>query len=414
VLKFFLLLKLMFKFLKDIGPGPLVAAAFIGPGTITVCTRAGANFGFQLLWALLISVFATIILQSMSARLGLISRKSLSEAAVSLFSNKVIKYLFIALILTAIVLGNSAYQAGNILGGVLGLEAISQNFEFLIGSLTVKPLVLLMSALAFFLLYLGKYKIIERVLVAMVIIMSISFIITAIITQPNLSLVVKGLFGFHADNDSWLLVLGLIGTTVVPYNLFLHSSLVQEKWANASSLSKMKRDTVLAVGLGGLVSMAILVTGASAQGTEINDVASLSVGLEELYGTGAKFLLAIGMFSAGITSAITAPLAAAYVTRGCLGWKPDMKAAKFRAVWMVVLLIGVLFAHVGKSPIQIIQFAQVANALLLPLIVVLLLWIMNQQKIMGAAHKNTLAQNIFGVFVLSVILILTIKTFLTI
>ncbi|MEP2970554.1 Nramp family divalent metal transporter, partial [Nonlabens ulvanivorans] len=112
------------KIFKNIGPGTLVAAAFIGPGTVTVCTLAGANYGYSLLWAMLLSVFATIVLQEMAARLGLITGKGLPEILHSTISNKIIRMAIIILVLAAIAVGNAAYEAGNISGGVLGLNII--------------------------------------------------------------------------------------------------------------------------------------------------------------------------------------------------------------------------------------------------------------------------------------------------
>ena len=114
----------MKKWINNIGPGPLVAAAFIGPGTVTLCSIAGLNFGFSILWALLLSVIATIVLQEMAARLGIIFQKSLSEVITNEIKNPLTKNIVIALILLAIVIGNAAYEAGNISGGVLGLETV--------------------------------------------------------------------------------------------------------------------------------------------------------------------------------------------------------------------------------------------------------------------------------------------------
>jgi len=109
---------------KNIGPGTLVAAAFIGPGTVTLCTLAGVNFGFNLLWAMLLSVIATIILQEMAARLGVVSQKGLSEVIREEIKIPFVKHFVTLLILGAIVVGNAAYEAGNISGGILGLETI--------------------------------------------------------------------------------------------------------------------------------------------------------------------------------------------------------------------------------------------------------------------------------------------------
>ena len=114
----------MRKWINNIGPGPLIAAAFIGPGTVTLCSIAGLDFGFSLLWTLVLSIIATIVLQEMAARLGIVSQKSLSEVIKNEIKNPLTKNIIITLILLAIVIGNAAYEAGNISGGVLGLESV--------------------------------------------------------------------------------------------------------------------------------------------------------------------------------------------------------------------------------------------------------------------------------------------------
>ncbi|MGB5364374.1 MAG: divalent metal cation transporter, partial [Aureibaculum sp.] len=121
------------KWFKNIGPGTLVAAAFIGPGTVTLCTLAGVNFGFTLLWAMVLSIIATIVLQEMAARLGIISQKGLSEVIRGEIKNPLARKVTIILILSAIVIGNAAYEAGNISGGILGLETIFTNNKIDIG-----------------------------------------------------------------------------------------------------------------------------------------------------------------------------------------------------------------------------------------------------------------------------------------
>ena len=108
----------------SIGPGALVAAAFIGPGTVTACTLAGANFGFALLWALVFATFATMILQSMSARLGVGARLGLGEALMAGAGRTPVRYVIAGLVLAALGLGNAAYEGGNLSGGALGAEAL--------------------------------------------------------------------------------------------------------------------------------------------------------------------------------------------------------------------------------------------------------------------------------------------------
>ena len=396
---------------KNIGPGPLVAAAFIGPGTVTLCTIAGVNFGYALLWAMLLSIVATIVLQEMSARLGIISQKGLSEIIRTEIKNPIFRGFAILLILSAIVIGNAAYEAGNISGGVLGLETIVGNPIFNIGGLSINSLSVIIGLVAFILLYIGNYKVLERTLVSLVILMSIAFLITAILTKPNLTEIFKGVFVPKFPQDSILTIIGLIGTTVVPYNLFLHAALVKEKWNKESDLKYARKDTIVAVILGGIVSMCIIISAAAIQTQDISNASDLAKGLEPLFGSFAKYFLAIGLFAAGITSAITAPLAAAFVATGCFGWNTNMRSKKFRSVWIFILVLGVLFSSLGIKPIEIIKFAQVANGILLPVIAGFLLWIMNKSSILGK-HRNSIIQNIFGFAILALTIFLGLKSIL--
>lgn len=396
------------KWFQNIGPGTLVAAAFIGPGTVTICTLAGVNFGFNLLWAMLLSIIATIVLQEMAARLGIISQKGLSEIVREEVKNPFFKQFITLLILAAVVVGNASYEAGNISGGILGLETILGKHTIDFGSVSLNVMSLLIGIVAFMLLYIGNYKFLEKALVTLVLLMSISFLITAIITKPNVLDILNGLFVPKFPERSILTIIGLVGTTVVPYNLFLHASLVKERWSKKEDLSLAKKDTLISIVLGGLVSMAIIVSAAAIQTTNITNAADLAKGLAPLYGEFAKYFLALGLFAAGITSAITAPLAAAYVAKGCLGWKVGLKSKKFRIVWMSILFLGVLFSSIGIKPIEIIKFAQVANGMLLPIIAGILLWIMNKKSVLGK-FINSKTQNILGVVILAITIFLGAK-----
>ena len=112
----------MLKRIKNNGPGALIAAAFIGPGTVTACTLAGANYGYTLLWALLFATVATIILQEMSARLGLVTQQGLGETLRIMLSQSIWKWPLFGLVIVALYLGNAAYEAGNLSGAALGIN----------------------------------------------------------------------------------------------------------------------------------------------------------------------------------------------------------------------------------------------------------------------------------------------------
>ncbi|MEJ4088410.1 Nramp family divalent metal transporter [Galbibacter orientalis] len=381
---------------KKVGPGVLVAAAFIGPGTVTTCMLTGNSFGFSLLWAMLFSIIATIFLQEMAARIGIITQKGLGDVVATEIYKPWLRWLVITLILGAIVIGNTAYEGGNIGGATLGLQALfgtehSYLYPLIIGSL------------AFTFLYIGKYKTIEKILVALVILMSISFILTAIVTKPNIIEILKGLFIPTAPKNSLLSIIALVGTTIVPYNLFLHASLVSKKWNKTTDLKYAQRDTILSISLGGLVSIAIMITAAKTQSLEIKNVLDLAIGLEPIYGNSAKYFMGIGLFAAGLTSAITAPLAAAFVANSCFGWGSNMQNKRFKAVWMFIIILGVILMSYGIKPIEVIKLAQIANGILLPIITIFLLWAVNRTSILKT-YKNTLIQNIIGI----VIVVLTL------
>ena len=391
---------------KKLGPGVLVAAAFIGPGTVTACTLAGVNFGFSLLWAMLLSIIATYILQEMSARLGIVTQKGLADVIKQELHNPWLRNGVIVLIFSAIIIGNASYEAGNIGGATLGMEALigmeySNLYPYVLGGL------------AFILLYLGSYKALEKVFIVLVLIMSLSFVMTAILTKPDIWELIKGLLVPTIPEKGILTIIALVGTTVVPYNLFLHAALVSEKWKSKEDLKLAKRDTLLSIILGGLVSVSIIISAAAINSTEVNNVMDMAKALEPLYGSAALYFLGIGMFAAGITSAITAPLAAAYVANSCFGWKAGFKDAKFRSIWMIILALGVFFLSFGIKPIEIIKFAQITNGLLLPIIAVFLLWVVNRAGVMGK-YKNNMKQNIFGVIIILLAVLLGAKSILTV
>lgn len=382
--------------LRKFGPGLLVTAAFVGPGTITTASSAGANFGFALLWALLFSIFATIVLQEMAARLGLVTRQGLAEALRQAFASPILGRAAVLLVVAAVGFGNAAYEAGNIAGAALALDLVSP--------LGPGQWALIIGVAAGALLLSGRYRILESVLVVLVLGMSVVFLLTAALVAPAPLAVLEGLFQPSLPPGSIMTVIALIGTTVVPYNLFLHTNAVAQKWPAsiplAQALREARLDTGLSIGLGGLITLAILSTAAAAffhTGLAFTGD-SMAVQLEPLLGSWARYVFAAGLFAGGLTSAITAPLAAAFAVTGALGWRSHLEATGFRVILLLVLLTGTAFAALGTRPLTAILFAQVANGLLLPVIAIFLLVVMNRSAVLGA-HANGLLANLLGGFV---------------
>ncbi len=341
----------------------------------------------------------------MAARLGIIAQKGLSECIREEIKHPILKILAIILIFSAIVVGNAAYEAGNITGAVLGITAIAPSLIFETQDLSINLWSIIIGALAFMLLALGNYKVLERVFIALVALMSVSFIVTAFLVKPDAGEVLNGLFIPSTGSAGLLTVMALIGTTVVPYNLFLHASLVGEKWNQPEDLKTARKELIVAILLGGLVSMAIVISAAVPNLLNVTSAADLAVGLQPLFGKYATWFIALGLLAAGITSSITAPLAAAYVVRGCMGWKGGLHSIKFKSVWAGIILLGVIFSSLRLQPIELIKFAQVANGILLPVIAIFLLWIVNKSSVLGK-YRNTLLQNALGIIIITITILL--------
>jgi manganese transport protein len=256
--------------------------------------------------------------------------------------------------------------------------------------------------------------VIEKAMLSLVILMSLTFLITAIIILPSITGLLRGMFLPSLPTGSVLTLIGLIGTTVVPYNLFLYAAVVQERFKSREELPAARADMMTSVIIGGFISMAIVISAAMAfygTGNGPAHAGDLAVQLSPLLGNWAKYFIAAGLFAAGISSAITAPLAAAYATMGIMGWKKSLRSTRFRMVWMLILLSGMIFSLLGLKPMEVILFAQAANGILLPVIAIYLLWIVNSKRVMGN-DTNTRISNIMGIIVVLITIGLGLRSLL--
>ena len=389
----------MFKRLRNIGPGALVAAAFIGPGTVTTSTLAGANYGYALIWALVFATLATIILQEMSARLGTVGQLGLGAAIRDTLETSVWRWPVFATVLVAIFLGNCAYEAGNISGAAAGVITLTGSdvsvLPYVVGGTFLLALALLSA---------GSYGLIEKTLLGLVLLMALAFIITFVMVRPSLGGVLRGAFVPSPPEGSLVMVIALIGTTIVPYNLFLHASAAKTRWQGADQVDEARFDTTVSIGLGGLIAILIVCTAAAglfAAGQTVENAADMARQLEPAFGSLSKMLLGIGLFAAGLTSAVAAPLATAFVVTEILGLDSDVRSRAFRGTALVVLVSGSLLAVTGIRPVELIVAAQFANGLLLPFVACFLLLVMNQANLLGSYVNGRLA-NVLGAGVLLV------------
>lgn len=371
----------------------VLAAAFIGPGTVTTAASAGVGFGYALLWALLFSTVACAVLQEAAARLTIAGGLDLGAALRERYRRGLGRGLVLALVLGAIVLGCAAYEAGNILGGVAGAQ--------LLGGLSQRAWTLILGGLAAALLWFNSPARVARLLAVLVAAMGAAFLWTAVRLAPDLAEIASGLFRPSLPAGSTVLALGLVGTTVVPYNLFLGSGL-----AGGRRLGETRFGILVAVGLGGLISMGVLVVGATLEG-EFGFAALTEVLVRRLGGWAAP-LVPMGLLAAGLSSAVTAPLAAALTARGLFGDSPawDRTGWRYRTVWLGVLAVGVAFGVSGARPVPVIILAQALNGILLPLVAVFLWLAVNDRRRMGNRALNGPLANLLTAVVVAVALVL--------
>ena len=345
---------------KNVGPGALVAAGFIGPGTVTTCTVSGASYGYTMLWALLFATVATIIFQEMASRVGIVSGKGLGENIRDRIPNKALMWIAIVIVLIAIFVGNIAYETGNITGGILGIQAVLPDVPMI-------PIVIVLGILAFVAMWIGSYKVVEVILTAIVVFMGVVFFVTAIASSPDWGAIATGLFVPTLPEEGSkgiLTAVGLIGTTIVPYNLFLHASGASERFKDPEQVSDARFDTVLSIGLGGIISMAILIcAAANIYGTDtvVTNGKDMALALQPLLGSWATWMIGLGLVC------------------GCV---------------MAVAL--------GKSPTELILVAQAANAILLPIMAFFVLYCANGKDL--GKWRNHIFANCAGVVIIVITL----------
>lgn len=367
----------------------IISAAFIGPGTVTTAAKAGAAFGLELLWALTFSILATILLQEAAARLTIASGRSLGELIAEKYGAERIRWIKWVLFL-AVAFGCAAYQAGNLLGAVEGLRLIRPED---------KPIMLLaIGLLAALMLWQGQYRTIANLLGLVVAFMGAMFLFVAVNSGVNTSEVVQAMVLPQRNPEAGLLIISLIGTTIVPYNLFLASGISQ-----GQDIREMRVGLILAVVIGGLISMGILIAGTQVVGTF--DFDRLAAALSVQLGDWAAYFFSCGLFAAGLTSSITAPLAAAVTARSLFGqneerWRP--RSRNFRLVWGVVILIGLAFSLTNTQPIPAIIAAQAINGILLPVVAIFLILTVNDRRMIPADYLNSRWINLLMMLVLAV------------
>ncbi|MFV0496899.1 MAG: Nramp family divalent metal transporter [Candidatus Fimivivens sp.] len=389
--------------MKAIGPGILVVGSFIGPGTVTSATRAGASYGYALIWTVIFSVIAVIVMQEMAARLGIVTQSGLGEELVKELSDRpVFKWIMIVLVGSAITLGGVAYMGGDLTGTAVGLSAITGIPSNIIAPIWGIGILILIN--------IGDaIKSLEKLLAVCVSTMAVVFIITMIMVKPDIGAVLRG-FTPIPPEGSIMTCVSLIGTTVVPYNMFIHATSASKTWKDPDMLPLSKFDIVVSMVIGGLITGAVMITaGTVMYGMEVTSAADMAVQLEPLLGNFSVPFLSLGLVAAGVSSAVITPLGVSYVLASLFGWEMHKGDKRFFWTNILVVVFGIFVAATGFNPLTIIMMAQAVNGVFLPIIVIAIVFITSRKRVLGE-YVNTPLQTILGSCVAIISLIIGISS----
>lgn len=384
------------KWLSYVGPGIITAALVFGPGSLTVTSKLGAMFGYQLLWVIVVSVFFMIIFTEMSARVGMVTQVSL----LTLFKEKWGKGVAMVLGI-CVFLVTASFQAGNTIGASLAFAELFHT--------PIEGWVIFFTLLAIFLLFFRTfYKLLEKIMIALVGLMLVSFLITLMLARPQLLPLVEGLLpGIPPGAE--MLSIALIASSFSIVAAFYQSYLVREKGWKTDSLQKGKRESITGILILGLISSFILINAAAIlhpKGIEVNSATDMGLALEPLYGSTATVIFMLGLFAASFSSLIgNATIGGSLLSDAfSLGNQLELKAV--RSMIMLVMTIGAVIAwQFGRLPLELIVFAQAITIVIAPLIGIALLVIANDKSVMGE-WRNSRWKNIVGVLGLLLLIFL--------
>lgn len=365
----------------------VISAAFIGPGTVTTAVTAGSRYGIGLLWCVTFATLACIVLQEVSARITIATGLSLSQAIQQKFGEKNGFWIKWVAGLT-VISGCAAYEAGNILGAVSGLSLLLPGDG--------RIFTVLIAITAALVLWSNRAKWISWLMTSLVAMMGIAFLLLALSGSLSVTDVITSSVVPTWPMGSELIILGLVGTTIVPYNIYIGSGI-----SKGQTLPLMRTGLAVSVIIGGLITAWILLAGTLVG--KFSSFTELASAFQQKVGTPGVYALAIGLFAAGFSSAITSPYAASIIIGSTVGGKKEKYA---RLAWILVLATGFLFGISGVKPIPVILVVQALNGFILPLITLFLLLIINDKTLIPPAYRHHALYNVVLYFILAVITVI--------
>ena len=374
------------KWLSYLGPGIITAALVFGPGSLTITSKLGALFGYQLLWLIFVAIFFMIIFTEMSARIGMTTQVSL----LTIIKDKWGKAASVVIGI-GIFLITASFQAGNTIGASLAFAELFRT--------DVVPWIFVFTSIAIMLLFFRSfYKILEKVMIALVGLMLVSFLITLLLARPQLPNLAEGLFP-SIPQGAEMLSIALIASSFSIAGAFYQSYLVKEKGWKVEEIKQGKRESMVGVLILGLISSFILINAAAIlhpQGIQVNSATDMGLALEPLYGNIATVIFMLGLFGASFSSLIGNATIGGSLLSDAFSLGNQLQSKAVRRMIMLVMVIGAAVAlKFGRLPLELIVFAQAITILIAPLVGIALFLVANDKAIMGSA-RNNLWKNIGG------------------
>ncbi|MEZ4772712.1 MAG: Nramp family divalent metal transporter [Bacteroidia bacterium] len=383
--------------LRNLGPGIITAALVFGPGSLTVASKLGAGFGYQLLWVIPLALVFMSVFTQMSARIGLASQQSLISLATEHYGRWVA-------ILTGIgtFLVTAAFQAGNSIGAGIAFGELFHT--------SATPFVLAFSALAIGLLFFpGFYKVLEKVMIFLVGTMLLAFLITVFVAQPAVGEMLHGLFVPRLPEGSVLLVAAITASSFSIVGAFYQSYLVRAKGWDISQKKTATGEALTGIIILGLISIMVMAAAGAVlqpQGIEVKTATDMGRALEPLFGSFTKVVFMFGLFGASFSSLLGNATIGGSILAETLGIKEGFHRPGVRICITVVIVMGAATALIfGRLPLEMIVFAQAVTIYLAPMIGLVIFLIANKKQVMGEL-ANSRTQNILGAIGLLILAIL--------
>ena len=370
-----------------IGPGLITACVVIGPGSIMTSSKVGANDGYAMLWIVVVSVFFMLIYMSLGAKLGAVAE----AAPCDLIRKKAGNWLSMAVGIGVFFI-SAAFQSGNNIGVAAAFEAFVESKQIVAGLLIGFNVL----AVLFLFVFRDMYKMLERLMMAFVALMLISFAINLLVLKPDLVAMAKGFIPSRGKSGDTLALLGLIGTTFVITAAFYQAYLVRQKGWKASDLKSGLVDARVGSVIMALITIMLMSTAAAGlytgQEVKLANPVAVAEALETTFGTSAKIIFCLGLFSAAYSSFLVNSMIGGFMAADGLGLGSKPNDLGPRLLTTVALATGmvvglaVLLLDFDRTPTII--FAQALTVVAAPLVAGVLLWLTSSRDVMGK-HANS-------------------------